>query len=109
MRPVRAARLETENVPKPISVRESPLLRAFSTLDVKDFKKRFQGIPTKSGLMLGLGEEISEVEVVMQDLRDHGVSLLTLGQYLQPTRHHLPVERYVHPQEFKALAIKCQN
>ena len=71
---------------------------------LKDFKKRFQGVPTKSGLMLGLGEEISEVEVVMQDLRDHGVSLLTLGQYLQPTRHHLPVERYVDPQEFKALA-----
>ena len=71
---------------------------------LKDFRKRFQGVPTKSGLMLGLGEEISEVEVVMQDLRDHGVSLLTLGQYLQPTRHHLPVERYVDPQEFKALA-----
>ena len=71
---------------------------------LKDFKKRFQGVPTKSGLMLGLGEEISEVEAVMQDLRDHGVSLLTLGQYLQPTRHHLPVERYVDPQEFKALA-----
>ena len=71
---------------------------------LKDFKKRFQDVPTKSGLMLGLGEEISEVEAVMQDLRDHGVSLLTLGQYLQPTRHHLPVERYVDPQEFKALA-----
>ena len=68
------------------------------------FQKRFQDVPTKSGLMLGLGEEISEVEAVMQDLRDHGVSLLTLGQYLQPTRHHLPVERYVDPQEFKALA-----
>ena len=71
---------------------------------LKDFKKRFQNVPTKSGLMLGLGEEISEVEAVMQDLRDHGVSLLTRGQYLQPTRHHLPVERYVDPQEFKALA-----
>ena len=71
---------------------------------LKDFKKRFQGVPTKSGLMLGLGEEISEVKAVMQDLRDHGVSLLTLGQYLQPTRHHLPVERYVDPQEFEALA-----
>jgi len=71
---------------------------------LKDFKKRFQNVPTKSGLMLGLGEEISEVEAVMQDLRDHGVSLLTLGQYLQPTRHHLPVERYVDPQEFETLA-----
>ena len=71
---------------------------------LKDFKKRFQNVPTKSGLMLGLGEEISEVEAVMQDLRDHGVSLLTLGQYLQPTRHHLPVARYVDPQEFETLA-----
>ena len=71
---------------------------------LKEFKKRFQDVPTKSGLMLGLGEEIGEVESVMQDLRDHGVSLLTLGQYLQPTRHHLPVERYVDPQEFEALA-----
>ena len=50
--------------------------------------------------MLGLGEEISEVEAVMQDLRDHGVSLLTLGQYLQPTQNHLPVERFVTPDEF---------
>ena len=71
---------------------------------LKEFKKRFQDIPTKSGLMLGLGEEIGEVESVMQDLRDHGVTLLTLGQYLQPTRHHLRVERYVNPQEFEALA-----
>jgi lipoic acid synthetase len=54
--------------------------------------------------MLGLGEDIEEVESVMQDLRQHGVSLLTLGQYLQPTRHHLPVERYLSPAEFEALA-----
>ena len=70
---------------------------------LKDFKERFQDIPTKSGLMLGLGEEIGEVKSVMQDLRSHGVTLLTLGQYLQPTRHHLPVERYVTPQEFESL------
>ena len=70
---------------------------------LKDFKERFQGVPTKSGLMLGLGEEIGEVKSVMQDLRSHGVTLLTLGQYLQPTRHHLPVERYVTPQEFESL------
>ena len=54
--------------------------------------------------MLGLGENIEEVESVMQDLRQHGVSLLTLGQYLQPTKHHLPVERYLSPAEFEALA-----
>ena len=71
---------------------------------LKSFGERFPNVPTKSGLMLGLGEEIGEVESVMQDLRHHGVSLLTLGQYLQPTRHHLPVERYLSPGEFEALA-----
>ena len=71
---------------------------------LKRFKDRQPGVPTKSGLMLGLGEEIEEVEAVMQDLRDHGVEMLTIGQYLQPTRHHLPVARYVHPDEFDRLA-----
>ena len=54
--------------------------------------------------MLGLGEELSEVEQVMQDLRQHDCDRLTLGQYLQPSQHHLPVKRYVHPDEFAALA-----
>jgi len=67
------------------------------------FKERHPEVPTKSGLMLGLGEEISEIEQVMQDLRDHNVDMLTLGQYLQPSRHHLPVVRYVHPDEFNRL------
>ncbi len=60
------------------------------------------GIPvtTKSGLMLGLGEEDAEVRSVLQDLREAGVDLVTLGQYLQPTREHLPVERFYTPQEF---------
>jgi len=62
-------------------------------------------VPTKSGLMLGLGEEISEVEADMQDLRDHGCNMLTLGQYLQPTLSHLPVKRFVTPEEFAQLAI----
>jgi len=53
--------------------------------------------------MLGLGETIEEVEQVMQDLRDHDVDMLTLGQYLQPSKHHLPVDRFVHPDEFEAL------
>ncbi|MBT9098131.1 lipoyl synthase [Methylovulum psychrotolerans] len=57
-------------------------------------------IPTKSGLMMGLGEETEEVYQVMQDLRAHGCSMLTLGQYLQPTKAHLPVQRYVTPEEF---------
>jgi len=68
------------------------------------FGERHPNVPTKSGLMLGLGEEIDEVEQVMRDLRQHGVTMLTLGQYLQPSPHHLPVSRYVHPDEFKRLA-----
>lgn len=59
---------------------------------------------TKSGLMLGIGEEISEVEQVMADLRAHKVDMLTLGQYLQPSRDHLALERFVRPEEFDALA-----
>lgn len=58
---------------------------------------------TKSGLMLGLGEEISEIEEVLRDLREHNVDMLTVGQYLQPSEHHLPVKRYVPPAEFDAL------
>jgi lipoic acid synthetase len=64
----------------------------------------YPDIPTKSGLMLGLGETIEEVKQVMQDLRDHGCKMLTLGQYLQPSRHHLAVERFVTPAEFDDLA-----
>jgi lipoic acid synthetase len=70
---------------------------------LRRFAEAHPGIPTKSGLMLGLGETLDEVMQVMQDLRDHGVAMLTLGQYLQPSRHHLPVERYVHPDEFEQL------
>jgi lipoic acid synthetase len=66
-----------------------------------DFKTRFPGIPTKSGLMLGLGETDEEILQVMQDLRDHRVEMLTLGQYLQPSVHHLPVMRFVEPQRFE--------
>jgi lipoic acid synthetase len=53
--------------------------------------------------MLGLGEAIDEVIQVLRDMRDHGVEMLTLGQYLQPSRHHLPVERFVTPEEFDVL------
>ncbi|NMP16856.1 lipoyl synthase [Thalassotalea sp. Y01] len=58
-------------------------------------------VPTKSGLMVGLGETNEEILEVMRDLRAHGVTMLTIGQYLQPSKHHLPVERYVHPDEFE--------
>ncbi|MCP5419390.1 MAG: lipoyl synthase [Gammaproteobacteria bacterium] len=67
------------------------------------FKERCPTVPTKSGLMLGLGETLPEVEDVMSDLRAHGVEMLTLGQYLQPSVHHLRVERYVTPEEFDRL------
>ena len=70
---------------------------------LRDFSSACPGIPTKSGLMLGLGETNEEVVSVMEDLRRHEVQLLTLGQYLQPTKHHLPVERYATPAEFEEL------
>jgi lipoic acid synthetase len=59
--------------------------------------------------MLGLGETLEEVETVMEDLRKHGCTMLTLGQYLQPSKAHLPVQRYVHPEEFEALREKGES
>ncbi len=70
---------------------------------LSEFKVLQPKVPTKSGLMLGLGESVAEVRAVMGDLRRHQVDMLTLGQYLQPSRHHLPVNRFVHPDEFDAL------
>jgi lipoic acid synthetase len=77
---------------------------------LKDFKARFPGIPTKSGIMVGLGETDEEIVGVLRDLRSHDVEMLTVGQYLQPTRGHLPVLRYVDPAQFnvyerEALAL----
>jgi lipoic acid synthetase len=70
---------------------------------LRAFKQMQPELPTKSGIMLGLGEERDEVERVMWDLREQGCEMLTLGQYLQPSRDHLPVARYVSPDEFDAL------
>ena len=70
---------------------------------LKNFKQLYPLVPTKSGLMLGLGEEISEVKQVLRDMRAHNVNMLTLGQYLQPSLDHLAVERFVTPDEFDAL------
>jgi lipoyl synthase len=67
---------------------------------LKVFGGRHPQVPTKSGLMLGLGETDAEILDVMRDLRDHGVAMITLGQYLQPSAHHLPVMRYVSPETF---------
>jgi lipoyl synthase len=67
---------------------------------LQEFKRAVPAVPTKSGLMVGLGETDEEILQVMRDLRAHGVDMLTIGQYLQPSAHHLPVERYVHPETF---------
>jgi lipoic acid synthetase len=64
-------------------------------------------LPTKSGLMLGLGEEQAEVEKALEDLAAAGCSILTLGQYLQPSKNHLPVERFIPPEEFEAWRQKA--
>ena len=77
---------------------------AWSLALIRYFKERQAGVATKSGLMLGLGEQLDEVKQVLQDLRTHGCDMVTLGQYLQPSRAHLPVERFVTPDEFEALA-----
>lgn len=69
------------------------------------YKALVPQVMTKSGLMLGIGEELAEVEQVMSDLRAHDVDMLTLGQYLQPSREHLALERFVTPEEFDDLAV----
>jgi lipoyl synthase len=76
---------------------------------LKKFSEMYPHIPTKSGLMLGLGETDDEIIEVMQDLRAHNVSMLTLGQYLQPSVHHLPVMRYVEPEIFDAFKQKANT
>jgi lipoic acid synthetase len=67
---------------------------------LRDFKELFPDLPTKSGLMVGLGETDDEILAVMRDMRAHNIDMLTIGQYLQPTQGHLPVLRYVHPDTF---------
>ena len=74
---------------------------------LKDFKERFPHIPTKSGLMVGLGETDEEILEVMRDMREHNIDMLTIGQYLAPSGHHLPVRRYVHPDVFKMFEEKA--
>ena len=73
----------------------------FSLNLLKRFKEAVPGVPTKSGIMVGLGETDEEVLQVMRDMREHGIDMLTIGQYLAPSGHHLPVRRYVHPDTFK--------
>jgi lipoic acid synthetase len=73
-----------------------------------EFKQRVPDVPTKSGLMVGLGETDDEIVQVMHDLRAHQVDMLTIGQYLAPSNHHLPVRRYVHPDTFTRYASTAQ-
>ena len=73
---------------------------AHSLALLRDFKAKFPAVPTKSGLMVGLGETDDEILDVMRDMRAHHIDMLTIGQYLQPSLSHLPVLRYVHPDTF---------
>jgi lipoic acid synthetase len=75
---------------------------------LRAFKARNPALPTKSGLMVGLGETDEEILAVMRDLRAHGVDMLTIGQYLAPSAHHLPVLRYVHPDVFALFGREAQ-
>ena len=75
---------------------------------LQKFKQRVPSVPTKSGLMVGLGETDEEILQVMCDLRAHGVDMLTVGQYMQPSPHHLSVERYVHPDTFAMFEREAQ-
>ena len=74
----------------------------FSLNLLKKFKALHPDVPTKSGIMVGLGETDDEVYQVMRDMRAHDIDMITIGQYLAPSGHHLPVRRYVHPDTFKA-------
>ena len=79
----------------------------FSLNLLKKFKAMFPDVPTKSGLMVGLGETDEEILEVMRDMRAHNIEMLTIGQYLAPTTSHLPVRRYVHPDTFKMFEAKA--
>jgi lipoic acid synthetase len=79
----------------------------FSLNLLKKFKAQFPEIPTKSGLMVGLGETDEEIMAVMQDMRAHDIDMLTIGQYLAPSSSHLPVRRYVHPDTFKQFEAQA--
>ncbi len=81
---------------------------AFSLNLLKKFKALHPAVPTKSGLMVGLGETDDEILSVMRDMRTHNIDMLTIGQYLAPSGHHLPVRRYVHPDTFKMFEAEAK-
>ncbi len=82
---------------------------AYSLQLLKEFKRQFKHIPTKSGIMLGLGETDDEVKQTLIDLRAHDVDMLTIGQYLQPSKFHMPVARYVTPEQFQSFATLAEQ
>jgi lipoic acid synthetase len=98
-----------ETVPRLYKVARPGADYRYSLALLQDFKRRYAGIPTKSGLMVGLGETDEEILEVMRDLRTHEVDMLTIGQYLQPTPGHLPVRRYVEPARFKDFERAAQE
>ena len=98
-----------ETVPR-LYVKVRPGARYFSSLELlKNAKKDNKQVFTKSGIMVGLGEEKDEVIQVMDDLRSANVDFLTIGQYLQPTAKHHPLDRYYHPDEFKDLELIAKS
>ena len=82
---------------------------AHSLVLLQTFKQRHPGVPTKSGLMVGLGETDDEILAVMRDMRAHSIDMLTIGQYLAPSGHHLPVRRYVHPETFERFEREARE
>lgn len=76
---------------------------------LRDFKRQQADVPTKTGIMVGLGETFEELTQLFKDMRQHGIEMLTIGQYLQPSAHHLKLERYYTPEEFNQLKIIAED
>lgn len=98
-----------ESVPR-LYVKVRPVADYEQSLSlIKQFKQACPDVPVKSGIMLGLGETLDEVKQVLHDLREHDCDMLTVGQYLQPSRYHLPVDRFVHPDEFEEIKVYAEK
>ena len=97
-----------ETIPRLYKVARPGSDYAFSLNLLKKFKQQVPGVPTKSGLMVGLGETDDEILQAMRDMRAHDIDMLTIGQYLAPSGHHLPVRRYVHPDTFRMFEREAQ-
>jgi lipoyl synthase len=107
--PVEVFNHNIETVPRLYKLARPGSDYAWSLQLLREYKQRFPNTQTKSGVMLGLGETMEEVVQTLHDLRAHNVDGLTLGQYLAPSRHHLPVARYVTPQEFEQLRLLAEQ